>query len=84
MNIGSQINNEYKVNSLSESNTEASLCSISKRNLNNLVVAQLDINSLRLKFDNLLQKITGNVDILRISESKLDNNFLEGQDLIEG
>ena len=84
MNTGSQINNEYKVNSLSESNTETSLCSICKRNLNNLVVAQLDINSLRLKFDNLLQKTTGNVDILRISESKLDNSFPEGQDLIEG
>ena len=61
-----------------------SLCSIRKRSLNKLVVAHLNINSLRLKFDSLVQKITGNVDILMISETKLDNSFPEGQFLIEG
>ena len=78
------MNNEYKANSLSESNKVASLYSIRKRNLNKLVVAHLNINSLRLKFDSLAQKITGNVDILMISETKLDNSFPEGQFLIEG
>ena len=63
--------NEYKANSLSESNKVASLCSIRKRNLNELVVAHLNINSLRLKFDSLVQKIRGNVDILMISEADL-------------
>ena len=48
------------------------------------MVAHLNINSLRLKFDSLAQKITGNVDILMISETKLDNSFPEGQFLIEG
>ena len=62
----------------------ASLYYIRKRNLNKLVVAHLNINSLRLKFDSLAQKITGNVDILMISETKLDNSFPEGQFLIEG
>ena len=57
----------------------ASLYSIGKRNLNKLVVAHLNINSLRLKFDSLVQKITGNVDILMISETKLDNSFPEDQ-----
>ena len=75
------MNNEYKTNSLSESNNVASSCSIRKGNLNKLVVA--DINSLRLKFDSLVQ-ITGNVDIIMISETKLDNSFPEGQFLIEG
>ena len=78
------MNTEYKANSLSESNNVASLCSIRKRNLNKLVVAHLNINSLRLKFDSFVQKITGNVDILMISETKLDNSFPEGQFLIEG
>ena len=78
------MNNEYKANSLNESNNEASLCSIRKRNLNKLVVAHLNINSLRLKFDSPVQKITGNVDILMISKTKLDNSFTEGQFLIEG
>ena len=63
--------NEYKANSLSESNKVASLRSIRKRNLNELVVAHLNINSLRLKFDSLVQKIRGNVDILMISEADL-------------
>ena len=79
---GSCMNNEYKANSLSDSNNVASLYSIRKRNLNKLVVAHLNINSLRLKFDSLVQKITGNVIILKISETKLDNSFLEGQFLI--
>ena len=50
------MNNEYKVNSLSGSNNVASLCSIRKRKLNKLVVAHLNINSLRPKFDSLVQK----------------------------
>ena len=48
------------------------------------MVAPLNINSLRLTFDSLAQKITGNVDIHMISETKLDNSFQEGQFLIEG
>ena len=51
------MNNEYRANSLSESNNMESLCSIRKHNLNTLVVAHLNINSLRLKFDSLVQKI---------------------------
>ena len=78
---GSCMDNEYKANSLSD---VASLCSIRKRNLNKLVVTHLNINSRRPKFDSLVQKITGNVNILMISETKLDNSFLEGQFLIEG
>ena len=72
------MNNEYKANSLSESNKVASLYSIRKRNLNKLVVAHIKINSLRFKFHSLAQKITDNVNILMISETKLDNSFPEG------
>ena len=78
------MNNEYKANSLSESNKVASLYSIRKHNLDRLVVVHLNINSLRLTFDSLAQKTTGNVDILMIFETKLDNSFPEGQFLIEG
>ena len=42
------MNNGYKANYLSESNNVESLCSIRKRNLNKLVVAHLNINSLHL------------------------------------
>ena len=62
----------------------ASLCSIRKHNLNKLVVALLNTNSFKLKFDSLVQKITGNVNTLMISETKLDNSFPKGRFLIEG
>ena len=48
------------------------------------MVTHLNINSLRFKFDSLVQKITGNVGIFMISETKLENSFPEGQFLIEG
>ena len=49
-----------------------------------MIIGQLKINSLRNKFDCLVQKITGDVDILMVSETKLDNSFPEGQFLIDG
>ena len=61
-----------------------SLYSIQKCNLNKLVVANLNINSLRIKSNNLTRKITSNVEIFMISETKLDNSFPDGQFLIEG
>ena len=50
---------------------------IRKDNFNRLVLAHININLIRNKFD-----ITNNVDILMISETKLDNSFAEGQSLI--
>ena len=61
-----------------------SLKTIRKHNLNMIVVAHLNINSLRKKFDCLLGHITGNIDILMISETKLDSSFPTGQFLING
>ena len=57
---------------------------IRKGNLNRLVLAHININSIRNKFDTLVQQITNNIDILMISETKLDNSFPEGQFLIPG
>ena len=57
---------------------------IRKGNFNRLVLAHININSTRNKFDTLVQQITNNIDILMISETKLDNSFLEGQFLIPG
>ena len=50
---------------------------IRKDNFNRLVLAHININLIRNKFD-----IANNVDILMISETKLDNSFAEGQSLI--
>ena len=57
---------------------------IRKGNFNRLVLAHININSIRTKFDILVQQITNNVDILMISETKLDKSFPESQFLIPG
>ena len=44
----------------------------------------LNINSIRNKFDFLVDKIKGIVNMMMISETKLDNTFPNGQFLIDG
>ena len=51
---------------------------------NRLIIAQLNINSLRYKFDSLLEILRSNVDILLISETKIDSSFPTAQFKIEG
>ena len=45
------------------------------KNPNRLIVAQLNISSLRYKFDSLVEKLHSNVDIILISETKIDSLF---------
>ena len=47
--------------------------------MNRIVLAHLNINSLRNKFDLLADQIKGNVDVLAISERKLDYSLPSGQ-----
>ena len=54
------------------------------KNLNRLIIGQLNINSIRNKFESLKLLIKGNIDILIITESKLDNTFPLQQFAIEG
>ena len=70
---------KFKVGAISASNLNA----IRKRNINRLIIGQLNINSLRHKFGSLVQQVTGNIDILMISETKLDNSFPVSQFLID-
>ena len=53
-------------------------------NANKLIIGQLNINSLRNKFDALKTIISGKIDILVITESKLDESFPTNQFLTEG
>ena len=53
-------------------------------NINRLVIGHLNINSLRNKFESLKMLIMGNIDILVITESKLDETFPTQQFSIEG
>ena len=49
------------------------------KHANKLVIVHLNINSLRNKFEFLVEFIRGKVDILIISETKIDENFPLGQ-----
>ena len=62
----------------------SSLKFVRRKNLCRIIFAHLNINSLRNKFDALVDQIKGNVDILVISETKLDEQFPEGQFKIPG
>ena len=46
---------------------------------NNLIIAHLNINSIRNKFDLLKELVSIKIDILMISETKLDSSFLSNQ-----
>ena len=51
--------------------------------LNKLIFGHLNVNSLKIKFDILSEKIKGSIDIFMVSERKLDDSFPEGQFLIK-
>ena len=55
-----------------------------KRDTDKTIDAHLNINSLRKKFDSLVGQITGNIDILMVSETKHNESFPIGQFIIEG
>ena len=61
-----------------------SLKDVQIKNLNRIVLVHLNINSLRNKFDLLTDQIKGNVDVLVVSETKLDDSFPTGQFKIPG
>ena len=54
------------------------------KNMNKLIIAHLNINSLRNKFVFLKEAINNNVDILVITERKLDESFPKGQFVLDG
>ena len=49
---------------------------IRRKNINRLIFAQLNINSLRNKFESLQYIINKNIDVILISETKIDSFFL--------
>ena len=60
------------------------LRSIRQENINKLVFAHINKNSLRNKFELLVDQVKGNIDVLMISETKIDDGFPLGNFLIGG
>ena len=60
------------------------LKAIKLRNLHRLVIAHININSIRNKIELLSSAVIGNIDILMISETKIDDTFPTNQFVIKG
>ena len=83
-----EINLTYQSNSRSINN--ASLNSLSElselrlRNVNRVLIGNLNINSIRNKFEQLKDTVLKYIDILILTETKLDETFLTSQFLMDG
>ena len=60
------------------------LKSLRLENINRLVIASININSLRGKFESLKTWVKSNIDIIVITETKLDESFPVQQFVVEG
>ena len=81
-----QESEESKSREVSYSSEDCSslLRDISRKNMNRIKIGQLNINSIRNKFDMLVPAVVRNLDILLITETKIDSSFPEGQFEIDG
>ena len=68
----------------SNENLKYFLSALRRKNLNTVILAQLNINSIRNKFNLLGEGIKGKVDVLMISKTKIDKTFPPRQFYIEG
>ena len=59
------------------------LKTIRSDNVNKLILAHLNINSIRNKFEFLAMQVKGKIDILIISGTKIDESFPKGNFLID-
>ena len=79
-NLQSQKNLTYEFSTLHKVTTEeedamSSLGSLKLRSVNRLIFGQININSIRNKFELLFSLILNNIDVLLISKTKIDNRF---------
>ena len=49
-----------------------------------VITGHININSIRNKFESLVKYVGNNIDILMVSQTKIDDAFLESQFLVEG
>ena len=67
-----------------EPNARSQLDSLLRDNLNKIIFAYLNINSIRNKFDQLAGLTKGKIDLLMISESKIVDSFRDSQFFLGG
>ena len=54
------------------------------KNLNRVIISRININSIRNKTELLSEPVLGNIDILMVSETKIDMSFTASQFVIQG
>jgi len=64
--------------------TYSNLIDLRNKNKNRLILGHLNVNSIRNKIEMLSNIIVGKLDILLLSETKIDDSFLTGQFHIPG
>ena len=74
-------NNKQKI---ATDNDITLLDEIRTKNINRLIIGNLNINSLSSKFEQLKVSIQGKIDILIITETKLDDSFSVDQFAMNG
>ena len=72
------------INDEKDENTSSILNKPRKDSSDRLIFGNLNINSINSKFDQIKFRLQGKVDILVLTETKLDNSFPTNQFLIEG
>ena len=81
-----QENDEFKSREVSYSSEDflSLLRDISRKNMNRIKIGLLNINSIRNKFDLLVLAVVRNLDILLITETKIDSSLPKAQFEIDG
>ena len=54
------------------------------RNINRIIIADINVNSIRNKIYLLSEGVRGNIDILMVLETKMDGTFLTSKFIITG
>ena len=67
-----------------EDNFKDTLKKLRIKNLNRVIISQININSIRNKIELLSEAVLGNIDILMVSETKIDMSFPTSQFVIQG
>ena len=67
-----------------EDNFKYTLKKLRIKNLNRVIISQININSIRNKIELLSEAVLGNIDILMVSETKIDMSLPTSQFVIQG
>ena len=67
-----------------EDNFKETLKKLRIKNLNRVIISQININSIRNKIELLSEAVFGNIDILKVSKTKIDMSFPTSQFIIQG